>query len=111
MHTRAKVRRAFCCKCSAALFRLHSNSPYYKQLFYSKQNDMERRNSLGKNNYNCKYSSWGSWKSPSSPYLKYTWEFVELYCKGDLKKPGKKENIDITAEEFKSWVVAKWSIA
>ncbi|MGI6706274.1 MAG: DNA-methyltransferase [Clostridia bacterium] len=64
-----------------------------------------------KNNYNCKYSSWGSWKSPSSPYLKYTWEFVEVYCKGDLKKPGKKENIDITAEEFKSWVVAKWSIA
>ncbi|NLY85648.1 MAG: site-specific DNA-methyltransferase [Tissierellia bacterium] len=64
-----------------------------------------------KNNYNCKYSSWGSWKSPSSPYLKYTWEFVEVYCKGDLKKKGDKENIDITAEEFKSWVVAKWSIA
>ena len=64
-----------------------------------------------KNNYNCKYSSWGSWKSPSSPYLKYTWEFVEVYCKGDLKKQGKKENIDITDEEFKSWVVAKWSIA
>jgi len=64
-----------------------------------------------KNNYNCKYSSWGSWKSPASPYLKYTWEFVEVYCKGDIKKPGKKEYIDITAEEFKSWVVAKWSIA
>jgi len=64
-----------------------------------------------KNNYNCKYSSWGSWKSPASPYLKYTWEFVEVYCKGDLKKQGDKENIDITAEEFKSWVVAKWSIA
>ena len=64
-----------------------------------------------KNNYNCKYSSWGSWKSPSSPYLKYTWEFVEVYCKGDLKKRGNKENIDITDEEFKSWVVAKWSIA
>ncbi|NMA49095.1 MAG: site-specific DNA-methyltransferase, partial [Tissierellia bacterium] len=57
------------------------------------------------------YSSWGSWKSPSSPYLKYTWEFVEVYCKGDLKKRGNKENIDITADEFKSWVVAKWSIA
>lgn len=64
-----------------------------------------------KNNYNCKYSSWGSWKSPASPYLKYTWEFVEVYCKGDLKKQGNNENIDITAEEFKSWVVAKWSIA
>ncbi|HWQ63525.1 MAG TPA: site-specific DNA-methyltransferase [Methanospirillum sp.] len=63
-----------------------------------------------KNNYNCKYTSWGSWKSPSSPYLKYTWEFIEVFCKGDLKKPGRKEDIDITDEEFKSWVVAKWSI-
>lgn len=64
-----------------------------------------------KNNYNCKYTSWGSWKSPSSPYLKYTWEFVEIFCKGDLKKEGCKEDIDITGDEFKQWVVAKWSIA
>ncbi len=63
-----------------------------------------------KNNYNCKYTSWGSWKSPSSPYLKYTWEFIEVFCKGTLKKPGKSENADISDEEFKSWVVAKWSI-
>jgi DNA modification methylase len=64
-----------------------------------------------KNNYNCKYCSWGSWKSPASPYLKYTWEFLEVFCKGSLKKPGSKENIDINEEEFKQWVVAKWSIA
>lgn len=64
-----------------------------------------------KNNYNCKYTAWGSWKSPSNPYLKYTWEFVEVFSKGDLKKVGDKNNIDITAEEFKSSVVAKWSIA
>lgn len=63
-----------------------------------------------KNNYNCKYCSWGSWKSPSSPYLKYTWEFIEIFCKGDLKKAGRKEDIDITEEEFKNWVIAKWSI-
>ena len=25
-----------------------------------------------KNNYNAKYTSWGSWKSPSMPYLKHT---------------------------------------
>ena len=61
-----------------------------------------------KNNYNCKYTSWGSWKSPSSPYLKYTWEFIEIFAKGSLKKIGKKENADITDEEFKEWVVAKW---
>jgi len=64
-----------------------------------------------KNNYNCKYTAWGSWKSPSSPYLKYTWEFVEVFSKGDLLKPGSSDDIDITSEEFKKWVVAKWSIA
>jgi DNA modification methylase len=64
-----------------------------------------------KNNYNCKYTAWGSWKSPSSPYLKYTWEFVEVFCKGDLAKTGDKDNIDITADEFKKWVYAKWSIS
>ncbi|MDD5142221.1 site-specific DNA-methyltransferase [Methanoregula sp.] len=64
-----------------------------------------------KNNYNCKYTAWGSWKSPGSPYLKYTWEFLEIFAKGDLKKDGDPKNIDITADEFKKWVVAKWSIA
>lgn len=63
-----------------------------------------------KNNYNCKYTAWGSWKSPSSPYLKYTWEFIEIFSKGDLIKKGSDENIDITADEFKKWVLAKWSI-
>ena len=63
-----------------------------------------------KNNYNCKYTAWGSWKSPSSPYLKYTWEFLEIFCKGDLRKTGSRELIDITDDEFKAWVVAKWSI-
>lgn len=64
-----------------------------------------------KNNYNCKYTSWGSWKSPSMPYLKYTWEFVEVFCKDTMKKPGTAADIDITGDEFKKWVYAKWSIA
>ncbi len=64
-----------------------------------------------KNNYNCKYTAWGSWKSPSNPYLKYTWEFLEIFAKGTIKKEGNSENADITADEFKKWVVAKWSIA
>lgn len=64
-----------------------------------------------KNNYNCKYCTWGSWKSPSSPYLKYSWEFVEIFCKNSLKKEGDKNNIDIEVEEFKKWVYGKWSIA
>ena len=64
-----------------------------------------------KNNYNCKYTAWGSWKSPSNPYLKYTWEFIEIFCKGDLKKTGDKNFIDLSADEFKKWVVGKWSLA
>ncbi len=64
-----------------------------------------------KNNYNCKYTAWGSWKSPSNPYMKYSWEFLEVFCKGDLKKEGRASNADITADEFKKWVYGKWSIA
>lgn len=64
-----------------------------------------------KHNWNCKYTAWGSWKSPSNPYLKYTWEFLEIFCKGDLKKEGDSKNIDISDEEFKKYVIGKWDIA
>jgi len=64
-----------------------------------------------KHNYNCKYTAWGSWKSPSMPYLKYTWEFVEVFCKESHKKAGDPTKIDITGDEFKKWVYAKWDIA
>lgn len=64
-----------------------------------------------KNNYNCAYTAWGSWMSPSKPYLKYTWEYIEYFFKGSPKHEGNKEDIDITADEFKSWTTAKWSIA
>jgi DNA modification methylase len=62
-----------------------------------------------KNNYNAKYTAWGSWKSPSMPYIKYTWEFIEVFDKTTHKKGGRREDIDITADEFKEWVLGKWS--
>jgi len=64
-----------------------------------------------KHNYNCKYTAWGSWKSPSMPYLKYTWEFIEVFCKESHKKQGDIDKIDITGDQFKKWVYAKWDIA
>lgn len=64
-----------------------------------------------KHNWNCKYTAWGSWKSPSMPYLKYTWEFIEVFCKGSQKKAGENQKIDITGDEFKKWVYSKWEIA
>ena len=77
------------------------------------KNKMIWRNEIlwEKNNYNCKYTAWGSWKSPSNPYMKYTWEFLEVFSKGDLKHTGESKNADITGDEFKAWVLAKWSIA
>jgi len=62
-----------------------------------------------KNNYNAKFTAWGSWKSPSMPYIKYTWEFIEVFDKISHKKAGNRENIDITADEFKEWVKGRWS--
>lgn len=64
-----------------------------------------------KHNYNCKYTAWGSWKSPSMPYLKYTWEFIEVFSKSSHRKIGDSSKIDIKGEEFKKWVNAKWDIA
>ena len=77
------------------------------------KNKMIWRNEIlwEKNNYNAKYTAWGSWKSPSNPYLKYTWEFLEVFSKGDLKHKGDSEKIDITGNEFKEWVIAKWNVA
>ena len=43
--------------------------------------------------------------------MKYTWEFLEVFSKGDLKHAGDSKNADITGEEFKKWVYAKWDIA
>ena len=64
-----------------------------------------------KNHRNCAYTAWGSWKSPSGPYFKYTWEFLEVFCKGTLKHEGDSSKIDMTGNEFKTWVDARWSIA
>jgi DNA modification methylase len=38
-------------------------------------------------------------------------EFLEIFAKGTLKKESNSQETDITADEFKKWVVAKWSIS
>lgn len=58
-----------------------------------------------------KLTAWGSWKSPSCPYLSYPFEFIEVFSKDTLKHVGDKENIDITKEEFIEYVNGHWSIA
>jgi DNA modification methylase len=58
-----------------------------------------------------KLTAWGSWKSPSCPYLSYPFEFIEVFSKKSLKHEGKKEDIDITSDEFIKYVNGHWSIA
>jgi DNA modification methylase len=58
-----------------------------------------------------KLTAWGSWMSPSCPYLSYPFEFIEVFSKDTLKHFGDKENIDLTKEEFIEYVNGHWSIA
>ena len=58
-----------------------------------------------------KLTAWGSYKSPSSPYLSYPFEFIEVFSKTSIKHVGNKEDIDITKDEFIKYVNGHWSIA
>jgi DNA modification methylase len=58
-----------------------------------------------------KLTAWGSWMSPSCPYLSYPFEFIEVFSKDTLKHIGDKENIDLTKDEFIEYVNGHWTIA
>lgn len=64
-----------------------------------------------KHNFGCSTTTWGSWMSPSSPYIRYTNEYIEVFCKGDLKHIGNSDISDLTKEQFIDWTRNYWSIA
>lgn len=64
-----------------------------------------------KNHYNTRMSQFGSWKSPSAPCIKLSWEYIEIFCKESLKKIGEKENIDIERDEFLEYINGMWSFS
>lgn len=94
--------------------------PNYKQYFpthHAITSELVKRGLLWrgeivwlKNNLK-KLTAWGSWMSPSCPYLSYPFEFIEVFSKGTLTHKGEKENIDISKEEFISYVNGMWSMA
>ena len=49
-------------------------------------------------------TAWGSWKSASAPHVIAPVEVIIVLYKGEWKKSRKGEN-DITADEFKNWVL------
>jgi site-specific DNA-methyltransferase (adenine-specific) len=54
-------------------------------------------------------TAWGSWKSPSCPNIINPLEVILIYSKGTRKKEGKKENIDITRDEFVEYSLGVWN--
>jgi len=55
-----------------------------------------------------KRTAWGSWMSPSCPAIINPVEYIMVFAKGDRKKVGLKENIDIKKEEFIKWTYGVW---
>jgi DNA modification methylase len=56
-------------------------------------------------------TAWGSWKSPRNPHMVPSWEYVLVFSKGSWTLEGRKEDSDITAEEFIRYSDAFWPIA
>lgn len=59
-----------------------------------------------------KRTAWGSWMSPSSPYVIQPYEFILVFQKTskNYKHIGKKENIDIKRNEFIQFSDGFWNI-
>jgi len=55
-------------------------------------------------------TAWGSWCSPTHPYLRDIMEYVIVMAKGSKKRKDRKGKNDITAEEFKKFTTNVWYI-
>lgn len=53
-----------------------------------------------------KLSAWGSYASPSEPYIQMEAEFISVYAKGSTHREG--TNPDLSAGEFLKWVGGIW---
>jgi len=55
-------------------------------------------------------TAWGSFKSPSAPYLVQPYEMVLIFGKNGRKLKGDKEFADITKEEFINYSYSMWKV-
>ena len=58
-----------------------------------------------------KRTAWGSWMSPSNPHIIPSWEYVLIFSKNQPNMEGNKEDMDITADEFKVYSDGFWKIS
>jgi len=57
-----------------------------------------------------KRTAWGSWQSPSNPHIIPSWEYILIFTKNGDSLEGNKQDIDISAEEFKKFSDGFWKI-
>ena len=55
-------------------------------------------------------TAWGSWCSPSHPYVRDACEYVIVMAKGSRKRVDRKGKNDITSEEFMQFTTNVWMI-
>ncbi len=55
-------------------------------------------------------TAWGSFRSPSNPHIIPSWEYVLVFSKERNKLDGKKQDADITSEEFVKFSNGMWHI-
>jgi site-specific DNA-methyltransferase (adenine-specific) len=56
-------------------------------------------------------TAWGSWLSPSAPYVIAPVELIVILYKHSWKKNGKKRKSDITRDEFMDWTNGLWTFS
>ena len=54
-------------------------------------------------------TAWGSWMSPSAPYVIAPVELIVVLYKGDWKRPPAGRTTDITRQEFMDWTNGLWT--
>ena len=57
-------------------------------------------------------TAWGSWLSPSAPFVTAPVEMIAVFHKGDtFRRPAQGRRGDITRDEFLAWTLGVWNFA
>ena len=57
-------------------------------------------------------TAWGSWMSPSAPFVTAPVEMIAVFHKGTFRRPSKgARRGDITRDEFLAWTLGTWTFA
>jgi site-specific DNA-methyltransferase (adenine-specific) len=56
-------------------------------------------------------TAWGSWLSPSAPFVTAPVEMVAVFYQGDWRRPRGQCRTDLTRDEFLAWTLGVWEFA